>query len=221
MNPLQIEVVSDVVCPWCFIGKRHLDASLDIWRRDHPERPVTVTWRPYFLNPDTPAAGEPYRPFLEQKFGSAAEVDALLARVANAGEKAGVRFAFDRISLRVNTLLAHRLIHHVQKVGADGTARDQLVEQLFAANFQAGENLGDVGVVTHIAGECGLDATLIHAYLLSADGVDEVRDLVEEAQQMGVNSVPCFIFNRRFAVNGAQPPEQLLQALEHASSCAA
>ncbi len=221
MSAIQIEVVSDVVCPWCFIGKRHLDDALEAWRRDHPEHPVTVSWRPYFLNPDTPLEGEPYRPFLEQKFGSSQEVDAILARVAAAGLKAGVVFAFERITLRANTLRAHRLIHHAQKVGSGETAVKQLVEHLFAANFQIGDYVGDIGVLTKIAGECGLEEASVRAYLESDQDADEIRAIADEAKRMGVASVPTFIFNRRFAVTGAQAPEQLRQALEQAAGIAA
>ncbi len=202
-------------------GKRHLDTALEAWRRDHPEHPVVVTWRPYLLNPDTPVEGEPYRPFLEHKFGSAQEVDALLARVAAAGAKAGVVFAFDRIGLRANTLRAHRLIHHAQKVGDGGTAVDLLVERLFAANFQNGEYVGDIAVLTRIASECGLDGAAIRAYLESDQDADQVRAVADEARRMGINSVPSFIFNQRFAVTGAQAPEQLRQALEQAVGIAA
>lgn len=117
-GPLRIDVVSDVVCPWCFIGKRHLDVALAGWRQNHPEVPVAITWQPYFLNPDTPEHGEPYRPFLERKFGGALAVDELQARVAAAGRRAGVEFAFDKIALRANTLRAHRLLHHAQALAA-------------------------------------------------------------------------------------------------------
>jgi predicted DsbA family dithiol-disulfide isomerase len=217
MSPIQIEVVSDVVCPWCFIGKRHLDTALAAWHHDYPEHPVAVTWRPYFLNPDTPVAGEPYRPFLEHKFGSAQEVDAILARVAAAGWKAGVAFAFERISLRANTLHAHRLIHHAQKVGTDGPAVEQLVERLFAANFQNGDYVGDIGVLTRIAGACGLEVESVRTYLESDQDTNQVRAIADEARRMGIGSVPSFIFNQRFAVTGAQAPELLRQALEQCS----
>ena len=121
---LTVDVVSDVVCPWCFIGKRHLDAALELWREEQPACEVTVHWRPFFLNPDTPEAGEPYRPFLEKKFGGPEQVEELWQRVSAAGRSAGIAFAFEKIELRANTLNAHRLIHYAQshtpEVGADG-----------------------------------------------------------------------------------------------------
>jgi predicted DsbA family dithiol-disulfide isomerase len=142
---LTIDVVSDVVCPWCFIGKRHLDRALELWREEQPDCAVTVRWRPFFLNPDTPEAGEPYRPFLERKFGGPKQLEELWQRVGEAGRPAGIAFAFEKIELRANTLNAHRLIHHAQTVmptakpetasladGAGGTAIADLVEALFA-----------------------------------------------------------------------------------------
>jgi predicted DsbA family dithiol-disulfide isomerase len=230
VNTLHIDVVSDVVCPWCFIGKRHLDVALKGWLTDHPDHPVTVTWRPYFLNPDTPIEGEPYRPFLEHKFGSAREVDDLLARVSAAGERSGVQFAFEKIKLRAHTLRAHRLIHYAQKVGAassgrfrpdglpaGGTAINTLIEQLFAANFQRGENIGDLEVLSAIAQQAGLDASPVRHYLESDADAEIVRSAADQAKRNGINGVPYFLFNQRLAATGAQAPEQLRQAMEQAS----
>ena len=217
MTTIRIEVVSDLVCPWCFIGKRHLDTTLATWRKDYPQRPVAVTWRPFFLNADTPAEGEPYRPFLENKFGSAREVDALLSRVSAAGIPAGIRFAFDRIQRRPNTMAAHRLIHYAQKVGAGETAVDALVEALFVGGFEQGADLGDHTVLTRIAGSVGLDANEIQHYLASDTGHKEVAVLASEATRRGVSGVPCFIIESRFALSGAQPPEQLRAALDQAA----
>jgi predicted DsbA family dithiol-disulfide isomerase len=218
VSRLHIDVVSDVVCPWCFIGKRHLDVALAAWRKDHPDRPVTVTWRPYFLNSDTPIEGELYRPFLEQKFGSAREVDELLARVSSAGTRSGVEFAFDKILLRANTLRAHRLIHYAQKVGSGGTAPDAVIEDLFAANFQRGEYVGDLDVLSAIGGRAGLDTATVRRYLESDEDADTVGSAADEARRSGVSGVPCFIFNQRLSITGAQPPEQIRQAMEQAYS---
>ena len=216
MSTLQIDVVSDVVCPWCFIGKRHLDVALNSWRTEHPGHSVKVTWRPYFLNPDTPVEGEAFRPFLEHKFGSAQEVDELLARVSAAGERSGVHFAFEKIKLRAHTLRAHRLIHYAQKVGAGGTAVNALIEQLFAANFQRGEYIGDLDVLTAIAHQAGLDASAVRHYLESDEDAEIVRSAADQAKRSSVSGVPYFLFNQRLATTGAQPPEQLRQAMEQA-----
>lgn len=115
---LAIDIVSDVVCPWCFIGKRHLDRALRLWHAEQPQSTVAVRWHPFFLDPDTPQGGEPYRPYLEKKFGGAEKLAEIWQRVSAAGRAAGIEFAFEKIELRANTLNAHRLIHHAQEVGA-------------------------------------------------------------------------------------------------------
>ena len=218
MNTLSIDVVSDVVCPWCFIGKRHLDRALELWREEQPACAVTVHWRPFFLNPDTPEAGEPYRPFLEKKFGGPKQLEELWQRVSEAGHKAGIAFAFEKIELRANTLAAHRLIHLAQKVGADSTAIGGLVEALFAAQFLEGRHVGDRTVLAAVAGACGMDAEAVARYLESAEDADEVRGGAAEARRMGINGVPFFIFNQRLAASGAQPPEALLQVMRDAAA---
>ncbi|MFH1872479.1 MAG: DsbA family oxidoreductase [Pseudomonadota bacterium] len=217
MNTLSIDVVSDVVCPWCFIGKRHLDRALELWCEEQPACAVTVRWRPFFLNPDTPEAGEPYRPFLEKKFGGPKQLEELWQRVSEAGSKAGIAFAFEKIELRANTLAAHRLIHLAQKVGADNTAIGGLVEALFAAQFLEGRHVGDRAVLTAVAGACGMDAEAVARYLDSAEDADEVRGGAAEAQRMGISGVPMFIFNQRLAASGAQPPDALLQVMRQAA----
>ncbi len=222
MKPLKIDVVSDVVCPWCFIGKRHLDRALELWRDEQPDCKVTIHWRPFFLNPDTPEAGEPYRPFLEKKFGGPKQLEELWQRVSAAGRTAGIEFAFEKIELRANTLNAHRLIHHAQsKVGADATVTAALVEALFAAQFLQGRHVGDRSVLADVAAACGMDRAAVLSYLETNEDADAVRGGASEAQRMGVSGVPFFIFNQRLAASGAQPPEALLQVMRQATSEAA
>ena len=158
---LTIDIVSDIVCPWCFIGKRRLAVAVASVRRQVPDFSYQSRWRPFFLNPDTPPEGEPYLPFLEHKFGSRAAVDALFGRVRDAGRPYGIDYAFEKISLRANTLRAHRLIHWGQQRGAV----EALVERLFAAQFLRGEHVGDIGVLAGIAAEFGHDATEVARYL--------------------------------------------------------
>ncbi len=214
---LTIDVVSDVVCPWCFIGKRHLDRALHLWREERPDSEVAVRWRPFFLNPDTPESGEPYRPFLERKFGGPEKLAEIWQRVAAAGRTAGIEFAFEKIELRANTLNAHRLIHHAQTVGAGGVAIGGLVEALFAAQFLDGRHVGDRAVLAAVAAECGMDREAVQAYLDSDENAAEVRAAAADAQGMGIGGVPFFIFNQRLAASGAQPPEALLQAMRDAA----
>lgn len=221
---ITVDVVSDVVCPWCFIGKRNLDRALGLWREERPDCEVTVHWHPYFLNPDTPEAGEPYRPFLEKKFGGPQQLAELWQRVSAAGRTAGIEFAFEKIELRANTLNAHRLIHHAQNalpgdtpgVGADATVTAALVEALFAAQFLSGRHIGDRAVLAAVASECGMDRNAVRRYLETDEDTAAVRGAAADAQRMGISGVPFFIFNKRLAASGAQPPEALLQAMREA-----
>ena len=227
---LTIDVVSDVVCPWCFIGKRHLDRALELWREEQPDCEVTVHWRPFFLNPDTPESGEPYRPFLEKKFGGPRQLEELWQRVSEAGRTAGIEFAFEKIELRANTLNAHRLIHHAQTVmspakpetvsladGVGGTAIANLVEALFAAQFLEGRHVGDRAVLADVAAACGMDREAVLRFLESTEDAEAVRGGADEARRKGINGVPFFIFNNRLAASGAQPPQALLQVMRQAA----
>ena len=209
MTELAIDIVSDVVCPWCFIGKRRLEAALGELRAARPDIAPRIRWLPYFLNPDTPEAGEPYRPFLERKFGGPEKLAQIQAHIAEAGRTAGIEFAFERIEIRANTLRAHRLIHRAQKTGS----ADVIVERLFAAHFLQGENIGDEEFLARLAGECGGDEAAALAYLHSEEDAEEVRAQAERGQRMGITGVPFFIFNGRYGVGGAQPPEVLLDAM--------
>ncbi len=213
---LNIDIVSDVVCPWCYIGKRRLEAALRLLQAERPEAAPHIRWLPYFLDTGTPEAGEPYRPYLERKFGGPEKLAQVWARVAEAGRTAGIDFAFERIALRANTLRAHRLIHHVQEKGS----ADALVERLFAAQFLRGENVGDSAVLARLAAECGEDETAVLAYLRSDADADAVRAQVGRAQRMGVTGVPFFILAGRHGVAGAQPPEVLLDALRRSLDAA-
>jgi predicted DsbA family dithiol-disulfide isomerase len=205
-----ITVVSDVVCPWCFIGKRNLDSALRMFSAKHPDIRIGVRWMPFFLNPDTPPQGDPYRPFLEKKFGGAAALEAIWLRVTKAGRSADIEFAFDKIKLRANTFNAHRLIHRFQQRDQAGA----IVERLFAANFQRGENINDPAVLARVAVDCGDDPHEVQRYLSSAEGSSEVLAEVQLAQEAGISGVPFFIFNGRQTLSGAQPAEVLLAMLE-------
>lgn len=208
-NRLTIEVVSDVVCPWCFVGKHNLQTALQRFSDEQPQVYVSVRWIPFFLDPETPIEGEPYRPFLEDKFGGAAQVDAAWARLTEAGKKAGIAFAFDKIKLRANTLNAHRLIDRFQQRGDAGP----VVERLFAAHFLRGEHVSNVEVLSSIAAECGDDAAAVRSFLASTEGQAEVLSQAAQAQESGISGVPFFIFNRRLTLSGAHPPEVFLDVI--------
>lgn len=216
---LSIDLVSDFVCPWCFIGWRRLQRALEHVQAQRPEVDVQVHLLPFFLNPDTPPAGESYRDFLIGKFGSAQKVEALHAQVREAGAP-DVTFEFERIQVRPLTLHAHRLTYRAQALGATPAQLAALAEGIFSAHFQQGRNIGDVEVLADIAtaAAAGDDRDAVLAYLNSDEHVTNVQRMAQQISTQGVTGVPFFILNRKLAVSGAQSVAVLgaacLQALE-------
>lgn len=206
---IKIDIVSDIVCPWCFIGKRRLEKALAMVRRNVPDCRCETRWRPFFLNPDTPPEGEPYLPFLEHKFGGRAPVEALFERVRAAGRAYEVDYAFEKIALRANTLRAHRLIHWAQQRGN----ADALIERLFVAQFQRGEHVGDRVTLIRIGVECGYPANELEAYLYSEDSTDTVNEDARRIRAMGIRMVPTFILNGEQVIVGAEDPTVLATAI--------
>lgn len=213
---LTIEIVADVVCPWCFIGTRRLAAAIDLIRTERPGFRYRKQWLPFFLNPDTPSEGEPYLPFLERKFGGREKVEQLWARIREAGKAWGIDFAFEKIQVRANTLKAHRLIHRVQTVDPDPARIDALIERLYSAQFQRGEHIGDIEVLTACAAECGYDAPTVRDYLASDADEDVVKQKAAEVQAMGINQVPTFILPNRQIIVGAEDPAILVEGIRKA-----
>jgi predicted DsbA family dithiol-disulfide isomerase len=209
---LSIDVVSDVVCPWCFIGKRRLEAALaQLGSERGLPRPV-VTWQPFELNPDLPREGIDRRDYLDAKFGGRERAAQIYERVRAAGATVGIAFEFDRITRQPNTLDAHRLIAWAQ---ARGDA-EPLVERLFRAYFLEGRPIGEQGVLVEIAAESGLDRAAARTMLATGEGVESVRDAIRRFVDLGVGGVPFFILGNRFAVSGAQEPRVLLDAIHEA-----
>ncbi len=206
---LTIEIVSDIVCPWCFVGKRRLEVAVATVRREIPDFSCQKRWRPFFLNPDVQPEGEPFLPFLEHKFGGRTRVDALFEHIRSTGRASGIDFAFEKIDLRANTLQAHRLIHWVQQRGD----ADALVERLFAAQFQRGEHVGDSFLLATIAAECGYDAGEVAGYLASDEGEDAVRAEELRFRRMGISMVPTFVLGGRTGIVGAEDPVVLAAAI--------
>ncbi len=211
-KPLLIEVVSDVVCPWCFIGQRRLARAIDLVRAEVPDFRHEIRWRPFFLNPDTPPAGEPYLPFLVQKFGSRAQVEGIWQRIREIGVPLGIDYRFEKIEVRANTLAAHRLIHWAQQHG-DAAG---LVEELFKAQFEQGENVGDPEVLARVAAACGHDPASVLAYLGSDEDAATVRQMERESRSWGVSSVPTFVFARQSGIQGAEEPRVLADGIRQA-----
>ena len=208
----QIDIFSDVVCPWCFIGKRNLETALGQWRARHPDETPVVRWHPFQLNPDLPSGGVPRREYLERKFGGPERARDIYARVCAAGLRAGIAFAFDAIRIQPNTMDSHRLLHYA----AGHERQDEVAEEIFRRYFLEGADLTDRRTLADIAARAGLNREAVETYLAS----DTDRALIEEqdrrARAIGVEGVPFFIFNQRLALSGAQPPEVMLEAMEKA-----
>jgi predicted DsbA family dithiol-disulfide isomerase len=214
---LTIDIVSDVVCPWCYIGMRRLGLALTRIGQAEPETRLRIRWHPFQLNPDLPPSGVDRREYLEAKFGGPERAAEIYARVRAAGDTVGIAFDFDRIATQPNTLDAHRLIAWVQ-AQADA---NPLVERLFRAYFLEGQNVGDRSVLAALAGEAGQDAAAARAFLDSGAGADEARAADRKARETGIGGVPFFIFDGRVAVSGAQLPDVLVDAIGQARAAAA
>ena len=210
MQPsLKIDVVSDIVCPWCFIGKRKLEAALAELDKSEPALDVEVRWHPFQLNPDLPADGISRASYVEQKFGGTARAAQIDARVTGAGEAVGIAFRFDRIERQPNTLDGHRLVAWAQRQ-RDATP---LVEQLFSAFFLEGRRVDDRGELARVAAESGWSQQEALAMLESRAMHEEIESESREARDVGIQGVPFFIFNGSIAVSGAQDPARLLEAV--------
>lgn len=209
-KPLTIEVVSDVVCPWCFVGLRRLEQAITLVREGQPDFQYVVRWRPFFLNPDTPPEGEPYLPFLIQKFGGRARVEEIWQRIREVGATLGIDYQFERIQVRANTLMAHRLIHWAQQQGdASG-----VVEGLFKAQFEQGANVSDRLVLANVAASCGYDHAEVLRYLDSDEDVSLIQNMEYESRTWGVRSVPTFVFDRKSGIQGAEDPRVLANEIK-------
>jgi predicted DsbA family dithiol-disulfide isomerase len=205
-TPISVDVVSDVVCPWCYVGKRKLERALDELKRREPGLEIIVRWHPFELNPELPAEGIPRRAYLEAKFGASVGVH---TRVRAVGSSVGIDFDFERIDVQPNTRDAHRLIAWAQSVGD----AEPLVEKLFRAYFVEGKRLSDPGELAAIAEGTGFDRAAAQALLASDRLRAEVEAEYREAQAAGITAVPFFIFNGRTAVSGAHDPPALLEAI--------
>ena len=200
---MKIDVISDTICPWCFIGKRRLETALAGLEGEPPE----IAWHPFQLNPEMPAEGMPREHYLELKFGGAERARGIYQAVLQAAEAESLSFALDRIRRTPSTLASHRLIHYAGQRRCQGA----IVEALFRAYFFDGRDIGDPEALAAIAGECGLETPAALAYLHSDEDANEVAQRDRQARAMGVTGVPCFIINGRYAISGAQDPEVFQQ----------
>ncbi|HZP69226.1 MAG TPA: DsbA family oxidoreductase [Pseudolabrys sp.] len=204
-QPVRIDVISDVVCPWCFIGKRRLERAIAL----NPDIPVEVHYRPYFLNDWIPREGISREQYLTTKFGSPERYQGIAQRVRAAAASEGLDYAVDKISRQPNTLDAHRLIRWADGIGKAAEMKQRLMELYFTE----GADLTNHAVLIRAAADVGLDADDIREALASNKDVAEVEREALSAKEAGIEGVPCFIFAGKFAVSGAQAPEYLAEAI--------
>jgi predicted DsbA family dithiol-disulfide isomerase len=208
--PLTIDVVSDVVCPWCFIGKKRLEKALAM----RPDIAVELRWRPYFLNDWVPREGISRNEYLTTKFGSPERYKQIAGRVAAAAQAEGLAYNVGGIARQPNTIDCHRLILWARNTGDPGKMKQRLMELYFTE----GADLTDREVLARAAADCGMDADLTRELLASDRDVDRVTAEANQAKEAGIDGVPCFIFGGVLAVSGAQDPVYLADAMARAQA---
>lgn len=202
---VKLDIISDPICPWCYIGKTNLDRALE----QIPDHPFLIEWHPFQLNPTMPLEGMDRREYLEQKFGGKDAAVRAYAPVVEAAEKAGLKIDFEGMKRTPNTINAHRLIHWA---GIEG--RQSFIKQrLFEAYFRDARDIGDVDVLADIADSCEMDASVIAKLLASDSDIEDIQKRDAHSREMGVTSVPTFIVANQHAVPGAQPAEMWVKVI--------
>ncbi|MGB3901031.1 MAG: DsbA family protein [Mesorhizobium sp.] len=212
--PITVDVVSDVVCPWCFIGQKRLDKAIAASGVD-----VQVHWRPFQLDPTIPPEGKDRREYMLGKFGSEERIREIHARIEPLSAAEGISFDFDAIKVAPNTLDAHRVIRWAGAAGEE--IQNRLVRRLFQLNFEEGRNLGDPAVLVEAAREAGMDTAIVETLLPTDADVESVRGEIDTAARMGVTGVPCFLLEGKYAVMGAQDAATLADAIRQVSAAKA
>lgn len=203
---IQIDIFSDTICPWCLIGKRRLEAALDM----RPGLEVQIRWRTFQLNPQMPREGMERQAYLNLKFGGAENAGIVYERIRSTGAADGLDFNFEGIGRTPNTLESHRLV----RWAAGFNKETELVEALFQAYFFRGEDIGAKDILLAAAEAAGLDRSAAESFLEGSDLLAEVSEEDRQARALGIDGVPCFIFNGRHALAGAQPPKVLAEMLD-------
>ena len=191
-----LDIISDPICPWCYIGKAKLDRALEA----APDHPFEIQWRPFQLNPDMPAEGMDRREYLEWKFGGREGAIKVYGEIAKTAEATGLDIAFEKIKRTPNTLNAHRLIRWAQIE----EKQSQVVSQLFKRYFREGQDISDIDVLVDVATTVGMDSDLVRRLLGGDSDLEETIAEDKKAREMGVQGVPCFIIGASYAVQGAQ-----------------
>ncbi len=209
---MQIDIVSDTVCPWCFIGKRRIGRAMAL----RPNVKFDVFWRPYRLDPTIPREGVDRRAYLKAKFGDSPRSSAMGDAIRSEGAGEGIEFAFDKIAKTPNTLDSHRLVRWAAGAGV----QDDMVERLFRAYFIDGRDVGDPAVLSAIATEAGMDGDLVATLLAGDVDLAEVEREAGLANEMGISGVPTFIFDSKFMISGAREAELLVRVIDKALEAA-
>ncbi|PIW26272.1 MAG: DsbA family oxidoreductase [Rhodospirillales bacterium CG15_BIG_FIL_POST_REV_8_21_14_020_66_15] len=209
---MDIEIIYDTVCPWCYIGKRRLDQALAL----RPNLKVTTHWRPFLLNPELPPDGVDRTAYLVKKFGSETRVRRIYGAIGEAGQSVEIDFAFDRIQKTPNSVDSHRLV----KYAARRSVADAVVEALFVAYFVHGLDIGEARVLLEIGVRHGLDRKDLARFLAGSEDFDAVTQDNARAHRLGVNGVPSFVFTGPMVISGAQEPQILARMLDAAASAA-
>lgn len=207
-EPITIDVISDVMCPWCLIGKRRLEQAL----ASRPGTPIEVRWRPFQLDPTIPEDGMDRQEYLQNKFGGPDGAKEVYDRVRDAGAEEGIGFKFEDIKKSPNTVNAHRLIRWASSFDA----QEKMVERLFNLYFIEGADLTDHAILLDAAEAAGMERDVVKQLLESDADKDSVREEIVMAGQMGVTGVPCFIVDQKYAVMGAQPADVIAGAIDKA-----
>jgi predicted DsbA family dithiol-disulfide isomerase len=210
LKPLKIDIVSDVVCPWCYIGKKRIESALALV----PDVPVEVTWRPFFLNPWVPREGISREEYLTTKFGSVDAYKGIAGRVVAAASEEGLEYRPDLVKRQPNTTDCHRLIHWAEAQGRAAEMKQRLMELY----FRDGGDLTDIDVLVQAAADCGLDPDDVRRRLVTDEDVALVSGQAQEATDQGISGVPTYVFAQKYAVSGAQPPELLARAIRQVSA---
>jgi predicted DsbA family dithiol-disulfide isomerase len=210
---IYVDIVSDTICPWCYIGKRRFERALDLSGRND----IAISWRPFQLNPDMPPEGMTRDDYVRAKFGGGDRPRQIYQAIAESGREAGIEFQFSKIKRTPNTVLSHRLVYW----SAKQERQDEVVASLFKAYFEDGLDLGDLDILVECAVRVGLDREATAKFLQSDEGRQEVVASDVYARRLGINGVPCFIVNRKYAVSGAQPPSAFVEVFNLAERDAA
>ena len=210
LKPVKIDIVSDVVCPWCYIGKRRIENALALV----PDVPVEVNWRPFFLNSWVAREGISREEYLTAKFGSVEAYKGIAGRVVTAAGEEGLSYRPDMVKRQPNTIDCHRLIHWAEATGKSAAMKQRLMELY----FRDGGDLTDINVLVQAAADCGLDADDVRKRLATDEDVTLISAQAQEAADKGISGVPTYVFAQKYAVSGAQPAEQLARAIRQVSA---